>query len=966
MKPGFALTLSEDGIGLLHRSKGGWQRLGDVSLDDPGLGETLRLMRNTAEGLATGTLLTKLVIPDSQILYTTLPFSGESQAEKRASLRRGLDGLTPYAVDELVFDWQDLGDGTARLAVVARETLDEAEGFAAQHHFNPVCCVAAPPAGKFDGEAFFGPTALAPGLLGKGQTPQRDGRAVRPGGMADYAAGDDAPAAPKSAPRPPSKGKPRAAPAASPAIPDAPATSTPADPAVPFATRRRGEGEETRAPAERPLDDAPPAPSRLTLATPRPDVPHGGNTPASLAPAADSREPSPAAGKPLAVDVPARPSSGTVQTDRPRPSVAPAGAPSKAPSPPLAAPPRRAAAQTLAEIALGQAKARPGRGNLRLGIALTGALVLAMAAVSIWSLLPEGGERAETPAAAPEVGDALAALPDEPVTAPPALRTPGTPSVAEDAPAATPDLAPPEPAPVEPTAPEPPSPAAPFSETDAAEAYASTGLWQVAPEPPAAPPQDRIENLYVAALDPAIRPPDAVDLPDPRRTEANDQPLPLQADPPGPDETFVLDERGFIAATPEGALTPEGVMVFAGQPPLLPRGRRPAEVDDPEDSQARATEPAMPEGMIVADGVEVAAIPEAAPEESPATSEVAAEPPANPEPAADPEPPAVADPAPVAAPETGVVVVEGRPSIVPPRRPELVVPVTLGRPPVTPPARPGPEAAVPQEPAAPEAADPEPAPATETEAGDAAATSPVQATETAAAAPEAQPEATDLPETAVLVADAATAMRLAPFRPQLRPEGLVPAAMPAAAPPAAEAPDPGLRPRARPEAMAAALAARAPELGADIEAALQAALSPEEQAEASAEPEAEEPEPNLARSIRPAARPSDLDDRLAATAPAAAPAVPPAAAARAPRIPTSANVARQATVENAINLGKLNLIGVYGSSGDRRALVRLPSGRYEKLKVGDRLDGGSVAAIGESQLRYVKNGRNIVLDLPGG
>ncbi|MGC9420046.1 MAG: hypothetical protein ACP5EN_13860, partial [Rhodovulum sp.] len=73
-----------------------------------------------------------------------------------------------------------------------------------------------------------------------------------------------------------------------------------------------------------------------------------------------------------------------------------------------------------------------------------------------------------------------------------------------------------------------------------------------------------------------------------------------------------------------------------------------------------------------------------------------------------------------------------------------------------------------------------------------------------------------------------------------------------------------------------------------------------------------------------------------------------------------------ATVENAINLRKVNLIGVYGASGDRRALVRLPSGRYEKVKVGDRIDGGRVAAIGESQLRYVKNGRNVVLDLPGG
>jgi hypothetical protein len=33
--------------------------------------------------------------------------------------------------------------------------------------------------------------------------------------------------------------------------------------------------------------------------------------------------------------------------------------------------------------------------------------------------------------------------------------------------------------------------------------------------------------------------------------------------------------------------------------------------------------------------------------------------------------------------------------------------------------------------------------------------------------------------------------------------------------------------------------------------------------------------------------------------------------------------------------------------------------------VGDRLDGGRVAAIGEDSLQYVRNGRNITLDIPG-
>ncbi|MDJ0857606.1 MAG: hypothetical protein QNJ03_00905, partial [Dinoroseobacter sp.] len=86
----------------------------------------------------------------------------------------------------------------------------------------------------------------------------------------------------------------------------------------------------------------------------------------------------------------------------------------------------------------------------------------------------------------------------------------------------------------------------------------------------------------------------------------------------------------------------------------------------------------------------------------------------------------------------------------------------------------------------------------------------------------------------------------------------------------------------------------------------------------------------------------------------------------APALPTTASVARQATLENAMRLDQLNLIGVYGTSEDRRALVRTPAGRYLKLQVGDRLDGGRVSAIGEASLRYTKGTRNIVLEVPNG
>ncbi len=75
---------------------------------------------------------------------------------------------------------------------------------------------------------------------------------------------------------------------------------------------------------------------------------------------------------------------------------------------------------------------------------------------------------------------------------------------------------------------------------------------------------------------------------------------------------------------------------------------------------------------------------------------------------------------------------------------------------------------------------------------------------------------------------------------------------------------------------------------------------------------------------------------------------------------------RAATNRNAINLRNTNLIGVTGSSNNRRALVRLASGRFVTVEVGDRLDGGRVAAIDDDRLQYIKDGQNITLEVPNG
>jgi len=86
----------------------------------------------------------------------------------------------------------------------------------------------------------------------------------------------------------------------------------------------------------------------------------------------------------------------------------------------------------------------------------------------------------------------------------------------------------------------------------------------------------------------------------------------------------------------------------------------------------------------------------------------------------------------------------------------------------------------------------------------------------------------------------------------------------------------------------------------------------------------------------------------------------------APRIPSNAKVSEEATIKNALKLNDLNLIGVFGSGSNKRALVRFANGKRQMVSVGDRLDGGKVAAIGDTELRYVKGGRNVVLKLPRG
>ena len=174
MKPNFALSLSFEGIRLLHRAAGGWRRVGDVAVTSDDLTADLTNLRTDAERLDKAPLRTKLIIPDDQIKYLSIETGFVDTATRRDAARTALDGASPYAVDALVFDICEDG-GTTHIAAVARETLAEAEAFASEHKFHPMCFVAAPDDQAFLGEPWFGPSAHASAVLTIGDTVEADG-----------------------------------------------------------------------------------------------------------------------------------------------------------------------------------------------------------------------------------------------------------------------------------------------------------------------------------------------------------------------------------------------------------------------------------------------------------------------------------------------------------------------------------------------------------------------------------------------------------------------------------------------------------------------------------------------------------------------------------------------------------------------------------------------------------------------
>lgn len=97
-----------------------------------------------------------------------------------------------------------------------------------------------------------------------------------------------------------------------------------------------------------------------------------------------------------------------------------------------------------------------------------------------------------------------------------------------------------------------------------------------------------------------------------------------------------------------------------------------------------------------------------------------------------------------------------------------------------------------------------------------------------------------------------------------------------------------------------------------------------------------------------------------AAASTSAPALPPEP--QTVSLPSSASVQRAATIENALNMREVALIGIYGTADDRRALIRLASGRYIRLTLGETFSGGwRIIAMDETSVRVQKGNRTEIL-----
>ena len=163
--PEFAMSFTHEAVLLERRQGHDWHPLGQAQFSGGDLSARLNALREVVldDGTAAeNDLDTVLIIPDDQVLYITLTVPANSDIS--AEIGRALERITPYAADDLSYDWclAEGGDpDSLRVAAVARRTLEEAEDFAVSQGFRPTGFIARPEDERFDGQPDFGASRLS-------------------------------------------------------------------------------------------------------------------------------------------------------------------------------------------------------------------------------------------------------------------------------------------------------------------------------------------------------------------------------------------------------------------------------------------------------------------------------------------------------------------------------------------------------------------------------------------------------------------------------------------------------------------------------------------------------------------------------------------------------------------------------------------------------------------------------------
>lgn len=73
----------------------------------------------------------------------------------------------------------------------------------------------------------------------------------------------------------------------------------------------------------------------------------------------------------------------------------------------------------------------------------------------------------------------------------------------------------------------------------------------------------------------------------------------------------------------------------------------------------------------------------------------------------------------------------------------------------------------------------------------------------------------------------------------------------------------------------------------------------------------------------------------------------------------------KATQPNALNRGRLSLLGLFGDQDNLRALVRLSNGRIKTVALGSRVERSTVMGIDAKGIVLEKSGRTQRIEMPG-